>query len=107
MKLSTKYLGKRFENPFVLASGPPTASLEMISRAFDAGWAGAVIKTLVRVPVHNLHNRFATHQNPARPEVDGGGFRHFLCRRSRSAGGRRWALRHQYLPVAVGDRLEI
>ena len=60
MDLSIDYLGKRFENPFVLASGPPTANAEMIARAFTAGWAGAVIKTLIREPVKNLKNRFAT-----------------------------------------------
>jgi dihydropyrimidine dehydrogenase (NAD+) subunit PreA len=62
MNLSVDYLGKRFENPFVLASGPPTASAEMIKRAFEAGWAGAVIKTLIREPVENLHNRFAVNK---------------------------------------------
>lgn len=34
------------ENPFLLSSGPPTASAEQITRAFRAGWAGAVIKTI-------------------------------------------------------------
>lgn len=60
MDLAVTYLGRRFENPFVLASGPPTANGAMIARAFDAGWAGAVIKTLIREPVRNLHNRFAS-----------------------------------------------
>lgn len=60
MELLVTYLGKQFENPFVLASGPPTANAEMISRAFEAGWAGAVVKTLIREPVHNLQNRFAS-----------------------------------------------
>jgi dihydropyrimidine dehydrogenase (NAD+) subunit PreA len=60
MELLITYLGKQFENPFVLASGPPTANAEMISRAFEAGWAGAVVKTLIREPVHNLQNRFAS-----------------------------------------------
>jgi len=62
MDISVEYLGKRFENPFVLASGPPAANLDMISRAFEAGWAGAVIKTLIREPVKNLHNRFAVNK---------------------------------------------
>ncbi|PWR73404.1 NAD-dependent dihydropyrimidine dehydrogenase subunit PreA [Methanospirillum stamsii] len=34
------------ENPFILASGPPTATADQIRHAFDAGWAGAVIKTI-------------------------------------------------------------
>jgi len=36
----------RLDTPFLLASGPPTASPEQIRRAFAAGWAGAVIKTI-------------------------------------------------------------
>jgi dihydropyrimidine dehydrogenase (NAD+) subunit PreA len=35
-----------FENPFLLASAPPTASCEMIRKAFKLGWAGAVTKTI-------------------------------------------------------------
>ena len=62
MDISIDYLGKRFENPFILASGPPTANAKMIKRAFEAGWAGAVIKTLIREPVKNLHNRFAVNK---------------------------------------------
>ena len=60
VNLAVTYLGKRFENPFVLASGPPTANADMIARAFEAGWAGAVIKTIVLEPMRNLHNRFAS-----------------------------------------------
>ncbi|OGI04905.1 MAG: hypothetical protein A2Y25_00575 [Candidatus Melainabacteria bacterium GWF2_37_15] len=33
-------------DPFILASGPPTRNAEMISRAFDIGWNGAVTKTI-------------------------------------------------------------
>ncbi len=33
-------------NPFWLASGPPTNCGEQVMRAFDAGWGGAVWKTL-------------------------------------------------------------
>ncbi len=62
MDVSTSYLGKHLSNPFVLASAPPTATPEMIARAFEAGWAGAVIKTLTREPVKNVHNRFASKQ---------------------------------------------
>ena len=58
--LNVDYLGLTFENPFVLASAPPTANADMISRAFEAGWAGAVIKTLTTDPVSNLQNRFET-----------------------------------------------
>jgi dihydropyrimidine dehydrogenase (NAD+) subunit PreA len=43
--LSVEYCGLRFENPFVLSSAPPTDSYEMVKRAFEAGWAGAIMKT--------------------------------------------------------------
>jgi dihydropyrimidine dehydrogenase (NAD+) subunit PreA len=62
MNLSTDYLGKQLLNPFVLASAPPTGNPGMIARAFEAGWAGAVIKTLTREPVHNVRNRFASNR---------------------------------------------
>jgi len=58
MDLRVNYLGVTLDSPFVLASAPPTANGEMIRRAFHAGWAGAVIKTMIREPVKNLRNRF-------------------------------------------------
>ena len=53
------HLGINFRNPFLLAPAPSTATGDMVRRAFEAGWAGAVIKTLIHEPVHNLPNRFA------------------------------------------------
>ena len=44
--LSVEFCGVRFPNPFVLAAAPPTDSGDMIARGFDAGWGGAVVKTL-------------------------------------------------------------
>lgn len=44
--LKTSVLGIEFENPFLLASAPPTASVESIDKAFEMGWGGAVIKTI-------------------------------------------------------------
>ena len=61
--LRTTYLGVDFQNPFILASAPPTATSDMVRRAFEAGWSGAVIKTLTFDPVKNLPNRFATIRN--------------------------------------------
>jgi dihydropyrimidine dehydrogenase (NAD+) subunit PreA len=61
--LRTSYLGVTFENPFILASAPPTATGDMVRRAFEAGWGGAVIKTLIHEPVRNLPNRFAVIRN--------------------------------------------
>jgi dihydropyrimidine dehydrogenase (NAD+) subunit PreA len=59
MDLRAHYLGITLDSPFLLASAPPTANGDMIRRAFEAGWSGAVIKTLISEPVKNLQNRFA------------------------------------------------
>lgn len=44
--LKTSILGIKFENPFLLASAPPTANIQSIDKAFDLGWGGAVLKTI-------------------------------------------------------------
>ena len=44
--LKTKVLGIDFENPFILASAPPTAKIASIDKAFSLGWGGAVLKTI-------------------------------------------------------------
>ncbi len=53
-------------NPFWLASGPPTNSGYQVQRAFEAGWGGAVWKTLGD-PIVNVTSRFsALHYNGQR-----------------------------------------
>jgi len=44
--LKTRVNNIEFKTPFILASGPPTRTGEMIARAFRAGWGGAVTKTI-------------------------------------------------------------
>lgn len=46
LSLDVDFAGIQFINPFLLSSAPPTATGEMIERAFEEGWGGAVIKTL-------------------------------------------------------------
>src|SRR6202030_1025798 len=46
-------------NPFWLASAPPTNCGEQIMRAFDAGWGGAVWKTIGE-PVTNVCSRYSS-----------------------------------------------
>jgi dihydropyrimidine dehydrogenase (NAD+) subunit PreA len=53
-QLSTTFTGLRFENPFLLASAPPTESDANIMRAFEAGWGGVVTKTIGLHPVVNV-----------------------------------------------------
>ena len=52
--LSTRFTGIDFENPFLLASAPPTESDANIMRAFEAGWGGVVVKTIGMHPVVNV-----------------------------------------------------
>jgi dihydropyrimidine dehydrogenase (NAD+) subunit PreA len=52
--LSTVFTGVAFDNPFLLASAPPTESDANIMRAFDAGWGGVVTKTIGLHPVVNV-----------------------------------------------------
>jgi dihydropyrimidine dehydrogenase (NAD+) subunit PreA len=58
--LSTNTGGIQSPNPFWLASAPPANSGRQIQRAFEAGWGGAVWKTL-GVPIQNVSSRFAGH----------------------------------------------
>ncbi len=44
--LQSEFLGIRSPNPFWLASAPPTDKEYNVRRAFEAGWGGAVWKTL-------------------------------------------------------------
>jgi len=44
--LEIDFCGVHCPNPFFLSSSPVGNTAEMISRAFDAGWGGAVYKTL-------------------------------------------------------------
>lgn len=55
--LRINFCGIESPNPYWLASGPPTNSGEQVMRAFDAGWGGAVWKTLGD-PIVNVNSRF-------------------------------------------------
>ena len=64
VSLATELAGIRSPNPFWLASAPPTNTGEMVARAFEAGWGGAVWKT-VGEPITNVSSRLGSH------DVDG------------------------------------
>jgi len=55
--LSINFAGIRSPNPFWLASAPPANSGMQVHRAFEAGWGGAVWKT-IGAPVLNVSNRY-------------------------------------------------
>lgn len=55
--LSINFAGIRSPNPFWLASAPPSNSGAQVHKAFEAGWGGAVWKT-IGSPVLNVSNRY-------------------------------------------------
>src|ERR1700759_1411050 len=55
--LRINFAGIRSPNPFWLASAPPSNSGMQVHRAFEAGWGGAVWKT-IGAPVLNVSNRY-------------------------------------------------
>jgi dihydropyrimidine dehydrogenase (NAD+) subunit PreA len=57
--LSVNFAGIASPNPFWLASGPPTNTYGQVARAFDAGWGGAVWKT-VGDPIINVYSRYGS-----------------------------------------------
>ena len=58
--LTTLFAGRiSSPNPFYLASGPPANNGEQIMRAFDAGWGGAVWKTIGE-PIVNVSSRYSS-----------------------------------------------
>lgn len=56
--LSVDFCGIKSPNPFWLASAPPTNTGDQVMRAFDAGWGGAVWKTLGE-PIVNVSSRYS------------------------------------------------
>src|ERR1044071_6196469 len=57
--LTSDFCGIKSPNPFWLASAPPTNTGDQVMRAFDAGWGGAVWKTLGN-PIVNVSSRFGS-----------------------------------------------
>ena len=60
--LKTSILGIEFENPFLLASAPPTSAIRSIDKAFEMGWGGAVLKTITPddLEMNEASPRYAT-----------------------------------------------
>ncbi|HMG01932.1 MAG TPA: NAD-dependent dihydropyrimidine dehydrogenase subunit PreA [Edaphobacter sp.] len=57
--LETMFCGIKCPNPFWLASAPPANCGEQVMRAFDAGWGGAVWKTIGE-PITNVSSRYSS-----------------------------------------------
>ena len=63
--LKTSVMGIDFENPFILASAPPTARIDSIDKAFELGWGGAVLKTITPDDLEMIEasQRYASWKN--------------------------------------------
>jgi dihydroorotate dehydrogenase subfamily 1 len=71
--LSITVNGMRFENPFLLASGPPGTNGKVIAKSYDLGWGGMVCKTfsLDASKVINTAPRYAKLRGREGDEVIG------------------------------------
>lgn len=65
--------GLRFENPFIIGSGPPGTNKATILKAFKEGWGGVVAKTvsLNASKVHNVAPRYGKLYSRETNEVIG------------------------------------
>ena len=70
--LSIDFCGVHCENPFFLSSSVVASSYEMVARAFEMGWAGAVYKTIGFYKPNEVSPRFDAVRKEGTPFV---GFR--------------------------------
>ncbi len=53
ISLETEFFGKKINSPFILSAAPPSDGYEQMKKAYEAGWAGGVMKTSFdNVPIH-------------------------------------------------------
>ena len=73
MDLSIVVNGITFPNPFLLGSGPPGTNARVIAKSYDAGWGGAVAKTisLESAKVVNVVPRYGKLRSKTSGEVIG------------------------------------
>jgi dihydropyrimidine dehydrogenase (NAD+) subunit PreA len=58
--LAVDFFGRRIASPFLLSAAPPTDGYEPMKRAFEAGWAGGIMKTAfdglpIHIPADYMH----------------------------------------------------
>src|SRR5882724_799110 len=73
MDLSIVVNGMTFPNPFLLGSGPPGTNARVIAKSYEAGWGGAVAKTvsLESAKVVNVVPRYGKLRSSTTGEVIG------------------------------------
>ncbi|MDK2971807.1 MAG: dihydropyrimidine dehydrogenase subunit PreA [Candidatus Sumerlaeota bacterium] len=71
--ISVQVGSMKFENPFVIASGPPGTNRQMIAKAFKEGWGGVVAKTvcLEANKINNVAPRYGKLKSREGSEVIG------------------------------------
>jgi NADPH-dependent glutamate synthase beta subunit-like oxidoreductase/dihydroorotate dehydrogenase len=53
VSLATEFFGRPIISPYLISASPSTDGLEQMNRAYQAGWAGSVMKTAFdNVPIH-------------------------------------------------------
>ncbi|HNW92713.1 MAG TPA: FAD-dependent oxidoreductase, partial [bacterium] len=53
VSLETKFFGRTIRSPFLLSAAPPSDGYEQMVKAYEAGWAGGIMKTAFwNVPIH-------------------------------------------------------
>lgn len=53
VSLETNFFGRPILSPYLISASPSTDGLEQMTRAYEAGWAGGVMKTAFdNVPIH-------------------------------------------------------
>ena len=53
VSLETEFFGRRIRSPFLLSASPLTDGLEQMTKAYEHGWAGGIMKTAFdNVPIH-------------------------------------------------------
>jgi dihydroorotate dehydrogenase subfamily 1 len=69
--LQTTVTRIKFDNPYLLGSGPPGTNAKVIAKSFDLGWGGVVGKTisLDSTKVVNTAPRYGKLKDPNKPEV--------------------------------------
>jgi dihydropyrimidine dehydrogenase (NAD+) subunit PreT len=53
VSLETDFFGRRIVSPYLISASPSTDGLEQMTKAYESGWAGGVMKTAFdNVPIH-------------------------------------------------------
>ncbi|MBW6515934.1 MAG: FAD-dependent oxidoreductase [Candidatus Cloacimonetes bacterium] len=53
ISLQTSFFGRTIRSPFLLSAAPPTDGYEQMKMAYEAGWAGGIMKTAFdNLPIH-------------------------------------------------------